>query len=80
MEPARFFPDLAVCPYGGGLISGFPRGLCLAGAAILTVALAGLSGYVFAGDPIAYFAIGGDRFNSFSSGVSNMLGAFLWGG
>ncbi len=41
------------------LSSGFPVAFSLPGAAILSIGLAGLCGYLFAGDPGAYFVEGG---------------------
>ena len=39
--------------------SGFPVAFALPGSAILTIGLAAGCGYLFAGDPSAYFAQGG---------------------
>ena len=41
------------------LSSGFPVAFSLPGSAILSIGLAGLCGYLFAGDPSAYFLEGG---------------------
>jgi tripartite ATP-independent transporter DctM subunit len=41
------------------LSSGFPVAFSLPGAAILSIGLAALGGYLFAGDPSAYFVAGG---------------------
>ncbi len=41
------------------LTSGFPVAFALPGSAILAIALAALCGYLFAGDPSAYFVEGG---------------------
>ena len=76
MDPTLIFLFLLFALMAGGLISGFPVAFALPGAAILTVALAGLSGHLIAGDPSAYFAATFGPLNSLSSGVGNMLGAF----
>jgi len=52
------------------LISGFPVAFALPGSAILTVGLAAASGYIFAGDPSAYFAQDGPS-QWLSAGVTN---------
>ncbi len=53
------------------LISGFPVAFALPGSAILTVGLAAASGYIFAGDPSAYFAQDGAS-QWLSAGVTNL--------
>ncbi len=55
--------------------SGYPVAFALPGSAILTIALAALSGYVFAGDPSAYFAQGGPM-QWLSAGVTNFRGVY----
>ena len=52
------------------LTSGFPVAFALPGSAILSVGLAALSGYLFAGDPSAYFAQDGPS-QWLSAGVTN---------
>ena len=52
------------------LTSGFPVAYALPGSAILSVGLAALSGYVFTGDPSAYFAQDGPS-QWLSAGVTN---------
>lgn len=52
------------------LISGFPVAFALPGSAILAVGLAAASGYIFAGDPSAYFAQDGPS-QWLSAGVTN---------
>ncbi len=52
------------------LISGYPVSFALPGAAILSIALAALCGYVFAGDMNAFFAQGGPV-EWLSAGVTN---------
>lgn len=52
------------------LTSGFPVAFALPGSAILTVGLAAITGYFFAGDPSAYFAQDGPS-QWLSAGVTN---------
>jgi len=52
------------------LSSGFPVAFALPGSAILAVGLAALTGYVFTGDPSAYFAQDGPS-QWLSAGVTN---------
>jgi len=52
------------------LSSGYPVAFSLPGAAILSIGLAALCGYLFAGDTSAYFAEGGP-FQWLSAGVTN---------
>ena len=52
------------------LTSGFPVAFALPGSAILSIGLAALCGYVFAGDPSAYFHQGGPV-QWLSAGVTN---------
>ena len=52
------------------LTSGFPVAFALPGAAILSIAIAALCGYVFAGNPDAYFAQG-SAIQWLSAGVTN---------
>ncbi len=52
------------------LISGFPVAFALPGSAIISVGLAAASGYIFAGDPSAYFAQDGPT-QWLSAGVTN---------
>ena len=52
------------------LTSGFPVAFSLPGSAIFTIALAALAGYLFAGDPSAYFAQDGPN-QWLSAGVTN---------
>ncbi|MCW8886379.1 MAG: TRAP transporter large permease subunit [Motiliproteus sp.] len=52
------------------LTSGFPVAFSLPGSAILAIALAALCGWLFAGDPDAYFAHGGPT-QWLSAGVTN---------
>ena len=52
------------------LSSGFPVAFSLPGAAILSIGLAALGGYLFAGDPSAYFVEGGPL-QWLNAGVTN---------
>ncbi len=54
----------------GALSSGFPVAFSLPGSAILTIGLAALCGWIFAGDIDAYFAQGGPV-QWLSAGVTN---------
>ncbi|VAW76816.1 TRAP dicarboxylate transporter, DctM subunit, unknown substrate 6, partial [hydrothermal vent metagenome] len=51
-----FFLGLLLILMVAALGSGFPVAFALPGAAILSILLAGVSGYVFAGDAAAYFS------------------------
>jgi len=55
--------------------SGFPVAFALPGSAILTIGLAAGCGYLFAGDPSAYFAQGGP-IQWLSAGVTNFRGVY----
>ncbi|MEM9736386.1 MAG: TRAP transporter large permease subunit, partial [Pseudomonadota bacterium] len=55
--------------------SGFPVAFSLPGAAIITVGLAAVSGYIFAGDAEAYFHSDG-ALQWLSSGVTNFRGVY----
>ena len=59
----------------GALGSGFPVAFALPGSAILTIGLAAATGYLFAGDPSAYFASGGP-IQWLSAGVTNFRGVY----
>ena len=52
------------------LTSGYPVAFALPGSAIISIGLAALTGYLFAGDPSAYFAEGGPS-QWLSAGVTN---------
>jgi len=52
------------------LTSGFPVAFSLPGAAIIAISLAAASGYIFAGDPSAYFANDGPK-QWLTAGVTN---------
>jgi tripartite ATP-independent transporter DctM subunit len=57
------------------LASGYPVAFALPGSAILTIGLAAVAGYVFAGDVSAYFAQGGP-INWLNAGVTNFRGVY----
>ena len=55
--------------------SGYPVAFALPGSAIMTISLAALSGYLFAGDTSAYFAQGGPS-QWLTAGVTNFRGIY----
>ncbi len=55
--------------------SGFPVAFALPGAAIISIALAAVTGYLFAGDMDAYFHSGGPG-QWLSAGVTNLRGVY----
>ncbi len=55
--------------------SGFPVAFALPGSAIITISIAAGSGYLFAGDPNAYFAHGGAS-QWLSAGTTNFRGIY----
>ncbi|MEX0956482.1 MAG: TRAP transporter large permease subunit [Rhizobiaceae bacterium] len=59
----------------GALASGYPVAFALPGSAILTVLLAAICGYLFAGNTDAYFAQGGPG-QWLSAGVTNLRGIY----
>lgn len=70
-----FFLFLLVVLMAFALGSGFPVAFALPGSAILTIGIAAGSGYLFAGDPAAYFAHGGAG-QWLSAGVTNFRGIY----
>jgi tripartite ATP-independent transporter DctM subunit len=66
---------LLLLTMGVALTSGFPVAFSLPGSAILTIGTAALAGYVFAGDPSAYFAQDGP-IQWLSSGVTNFRSVY----
>ena len=70
-----FFLALLVVLMAAALGSGYPVAFALPGSAILTIGAATLSGYIFAGDPGAYFAQG-DGGQWLSAGVLNLRGVY----
>lgn len=55
--------------------SGYPVAFALPGAAIITIVLAGVAGYIFAGNPDAYFFQSGPS-QWLSAGVNNLRGVY----
>jgi tripartite ATP-independent transporter DctM subunit len=69
------FLALLIVLMAWALGSGFPVAFALPGSAIITIILAGVFGYFFAGDAGAYFAQGGPR-EWLTSGVTNLRGVY----
>ncbi len=70
-----FFVALLVLIMAGALGMGFPVAFALPGAAILTIALAALTGEIFEGDVGAYFAQDGP-IQWLTAGVTNFRGVY----
>ncbi len=70
-----FFLLLLVVIMAGALGSGYPVAFSLPGAAIITVLAAAGAGYLFAGNPDAYFESGGPS-QWLSAGVTNLRGVY----
>jgi len=70
-----FFLALLVIIMATALASGYPVAFALPGSAIVTITLAAIAGYVFAGDSSAYFAQG-DPIQWLSAGVTNFRGIY----
>ncbi|MEO1533743.1 MAG: TRAP transporter large permease subunit, partial [Pseudomonadota bacterium] len=70
-----YFLLLLVVIMAFALGSGYPVAFALPGAAIITIAAAAGSGYLFAGDTDAYFASGGPS-QWLSAGVTNLRGVY----
>jgi len=70
-----FFLVVLIILMASALGSGFPVAFALPGSAILTILLAGVSGYIFAGDPAAYFHSGGP-WEWLSAGVTNLRSVY----
>ncbi len=70
-----FFLALLVLIMATALGSGYPVAFALPGAAIISIALAAGSGYLFAGNPDAYFHSGGPA-QWLSAGVTNLRGVY----
>ena len=70
-----FFLALLVMIMATALGSGYPVAFALPGAAIITIALAAGSGYLFAGTTDAYFHSGGPS-QWLSAGVTNLRGVY----
>ncbi len=69
------FLALLVILMAAALGSGFPVAFALPGSAIITIALAALSGWMFAGSPDAFFAQDGPS-QWLSAGVTNLRGVY----
>ncbi len=69
------FLALLIILMASALGSGFPVAFALPGSAIVTIGLAALCGYLFAGNPDAYFAQG-SAWNWLSAGVTNFRGIY----
>ena len=70
-----FFICLLVALMMVMLGSGYPVAFALPGSAVLTIGIAALTGYLFAGDPAAYFAQGGP-IDWLTAGVTNFRGVY----
>lgn len=70
-----FFLALLILSMAVALGSGFPVAFALPGSAILTVALAAVTGYLFTGDTSAFFAQGGPE-QWLTAGVTNFRGVY----
>ncbi|SDU36436.1 TRAP transporter large permease subunit [Stappia sp. ES.058] len=70
-----FFLVMLVVLMAGALGSGFPVAFALPGSAILTIGIAALSGYLFAGETDAFFSHGGPS-QWLSAGVTNFRGVY----
>jgi tripartite ATP-independent transporter DctM subunit len=70
-----FFLLLLVALMAFALGSGYPVAFALPGSAVITIGLAALAGYVFAGNTDAYFAQGGPS-TWLNSGVTNFRGIY----
>ena len=70
-----FFLLVLIVVMASALASGYPVAFALPGSAILTITLAGLSGYLFEGDTSAYFAQG-DPIQWLSAGITNFRGIY----
>ena len=70
-----FFLILLIVLMAGALGSGYPVAFALPGASIITLVLAGLTGYLITGDQGAYFSQG-DAWTWLSSGNANLRGTY----
>ncbi|MDG1119218.1 MAG: TRAP transporter large permease subunit [Flavimaricola sp.] len=70
-----FFLLLLVLIMATALGSGFPVAFALPGAAVITVSLAAISGYLLVGNPDAYFHSSGP-YQWLSAGVTNLRGVY----
>ena len=70
-----FFLLVLILLMVAALASGYPVAFALPGSAIIAIALAGFTGYLFEGDTSAYFAHGGP-YQWLSAGVTNFRGIY----
>ena len=70
-----FFLALLILAMAGALASGYPVAFALPGSAILTIGLASITGYLFAGDVSAFFAQDGPV-QWLTAGVTNFRGVY----
>ena len=70
-----FFLAVLILIMAAALGSGYPVAFALPGAAILSIGLAAGAGYLFAGNPDAYFHSGGPQ-QWLSAGVTNLRGVY----
>ncbi len=70
-----FFLFLLLVLMAAALGSGYPVAFALPGSAILSIVLAAIAGWLFAGNPDAYFAQGGP-WQWLSAGVTNLRGVY----
>jgi tripartite ATP-independent transporter DctM subunit len=70
-----FFLVILIAIMASALGSGFPVAFALPGSAIITILLAAVSGYFFAGNPDAYFHSGGPS-QWLTAGVTNLRGVY----
>jgi len=69
------FLALLVLVMALALGAGFPVAFALPGAAVVSICLAAVTGYLFEGNPDAYFAMGGPG-QWLSAGVTNLRGVY----
>jgi len=70
-----FFLLVLVLIMGFALGSGYPVAFALPGAAVITIGLAAAAGFLFAGNPDAYFHSGGPV-QWLTAGVNNLRGVY----
>ena len=70
-----FFLAMLMLIMASALGSGYPVAFALPGSAIVTIAAAALTGYLFTGDPGAYFSHGGP-IQWLTAGVTNFRGVY----
>ncbi len=70
-----YFLALLIILMAGALASGYPVAFALPGSAILSIVAAAVCGYLFEGNPDAYFHQGGPN-QWLSAGVTNLRGVY----